>query len=71
MSELSLGFEILGSVVAISALNVGVIMVYINHLHKQTEKDFDGIRSCINDKFNAGKKEHERLDARIDNEVSK
>lgn len=66
MTEITLGLDIIGTVLGISALNVGVIIIYVQHLHKETEKDFKEVRECINSKFNAGKEEHERLDKRID-----
>ena len=59
-------FEIVGTVIAISGMNVGVIMAYIRLLHKETEKDLKDVRNCINEKFNKGKDEHARLDKRID-----
>ena len=63
-------FEIVGTVIAISGMNVGVIMAYINMLHKQTKEDYKRSSDCITQKYEHGKKEHERLDRRID-EISK
>ena len=70
MAEITF-IEMIGGVIGISALNVGVIMAYIRQLHNETEKDLERVRLCIDSKFNQGKKEHQILHERIDNEVSK
>lgn len=62
--------EAIGVIMGVSGLNVGVIMAYINMLHKQTKEDYKRSSDCITQKYEHGKKEHERLDRRID-EISK
>ena len=57
MTEFTLGAEIIGAIVGISGLNVGVIMVYIKHLHSETQKDIKVLKKDAKQ----GHAEHKKL----------
>ena len=62
--------EIMGIIMGVSGLNVGVIMAYIKLGHNQMSKELKQVAECITKKYESGKKEHKRLDQRID-EITK
>lgn len=66
MTELTLGLDIIGTVLGISALNVGVIIIYVQHLHKETCNEMKELKKDLNDKFNAGSEAHIEIHERID-----
>lgn len=57
MTEFSLTSEIIGALIGISGLNVGVIMIYIRHLHEETKKDIKELKEDAK----KGHAEHRKL----------
>lgn len=53
--------EIAGLTVGISALNITLIMAYINFLHKDTNHKLADLKECVMEKYNRGLEAHRRL----------
>lgn len=49
--------EVIGALCAISAITTGTTLAYINHLHKDTEKDIEALQVLAKQ----GNNEHKKL----------